>query len=276
VSNLLKRSISGFLYVAIMMLGTLTHPLVFALIFGTVLFFTQYEFYAMVAGAGHKITRFPGSILGVIYFLLCFAVANNYIPQFFSLAFIPIILFLFILELFRSNRNTLERSGLTILGFIYIAGSFSMMNFIVFSSIGGQAHTFYPWILVGLFFIIWINDSFAYLIGTKFGKHKMYPKISPKKSWEGLIGGAVAGITMGILNAVMFQAIDMLNWIIVAILTVAFGTLGDLFESKLKREIGAKDSGNILPGHGGFLDRLDSMLFAVPVVFFWLIIYMNL
>lgn len=275
MSNLLKRSLWGILYVAVMMGGVLIHPLLFALIFGTVLFFTQYEFYAMVDGAGHKITRFPGSILGVIYFLLCFAVANNYIPRAFSLSFVPIVLIMFIIELFRSNRNTLERSGLTVLGFIYIAGPFSMMNFVVHTSAGGQAHVFYPWILAGVFFIIWINDSFAYLIGTQFGKHKMCPNISPAKSWEGLIGGAVFGIIMGIFNALMFQAISMFDWIVIAVLTVSFGTLGDLFESKIKREIGAKDSGNILPGHGGFLDRLDSLLFVIPIVFFWLVLHVN-
>jgi len=275
VSNLIKRSIWGILYVVVMLAGILIDPLLFALIFGTVLFFTQYEFYTLVEAAGHKITRFPGTILGVFYFLICFAVANNYIPQVFSFAFIPIILILFIIELFRSNRNTLERGGLTILGFIYIAGPFSMMNFVIHTSAGGQTHAFYPWILAGVFFIIWVNDSFAYLVGTRFGKHKMCPNISPAKSWEGLIGGAVFGIIMGIFNALLFQALDILNWIVIAVLTITFGTLGDLFESKIKREIGAKDSGNILPGHGGFLDRLDSLLFAVPVVFFWLIIYLN-
>lgn len=276
MSDLVKRSLWGIIYVVVMMGGILVHPLLFALVFGTLLFFTQYEFYAMVESAGHKITRFPGSFMGVIYFLLCFAVANNYIPQVYSLTFIPIILIMFIIELFRSNRNTLERSGLTILGFIYIAGPFSLMNFVVHTPVGGQAYAFYPRILAGVFFIIWVNDSFAYLLGTQFGKHKMCPNISPKKSWEGLVGGAVFGIIMGIVNAVMFQTVSMMAWIVIAVLTVSFGTLGDLFESKLKREIGAKDSGNILPGHGGFLDRLDSLLFVVPMVFFWLILYLNL
>ena len=276
MSNLVTRSLWGILYVVVMMGGILIHPLLFALIFGTVLFFTQYEFYAMVEEAGHKISRFPGSITGVVYFLICFGVANDYLPRVLSLSFIPLILILFIIELFRSNKNTLERGGLTILGFIYIAGPFSMMNFIVNTSAVGHSNTFYPWILAGVFFIIWVNDSFAYLIGTQFGKHKMCPSISPAKSWEGLIGGAVFGIIMGIFNALMFQAVSMSGWIVIAVLTVTFGTLGDLFESKIKREIGAKDSGNILPGHGGFLDRLDSLLFAIPVVFFWLIVYLNI
>lgn len=258
-----------------MMGGLLFHPIAFAVVFGTLLFFTQYEFYAMVEGAGHKISRLPGTLMGVTYFLVCFGVANTVLPK--SLVFIcvPIILLMFIIELFRSNQNTLERSGLTILGFIYIAVPFSLINFIVSSSINGQPNIYYPWIMAGIFLIMWTNDSFAYLIGTQFGKHKMCTRISPAKSWEGLIGGAVFGIVMGILNSVMFQAVDMLNWIIIAVLTVGFGTLGDLFESKIKREIGVKDSGNILPGHGGFLDRLDSLLFAIPAVFIWLMLSGN-
>jgi phosphatidate cytidylyltransferase len=270
VSNLTKRSIWGLIYVVIMMGGILFHPIAFALVFGTLLFFTQYEFYAMVEEAGHKIARLPGTLMGVIYFLFCFGVSNHYIPGVLIFSFIPIILLMFIIELFRRNHNTLERSGLTILGFIYIAAPFSLMNFIVHTS--GNSGIYYPWVLAGIFFILWVNDSFAYLIGTRFGKHKMYARVSPAKSWEGLIGGAVFAVVMGIFNAVLFQGLDMLNWIVIAVLTVAFGTLGDLFESKMKREIGAKDSGNILPGHGGFLDRLDSLLFAVPAVFVWLMI----
>lgn len=276
MSNLLKRSLWGILYVVIMMGGILIHPYAFALIFATVLFFTQYEFYAMVDEAGHKITRLPGTLMGVSYFLVTFAVANGFLPSAFNLVFIPIILLIYIIELFRRNPNTLERSGITLLGFIYIAAPFSLMNFVVNTSVNGQSNVYYPWILAGVFFILWVNDSFAYLIGTRFGRHKMCPGISPAKSWEGLIGGAVFGVVMGILNAVIFQGLSMLSWIVIALLTVSFGTLGDLFESKIKREIGAKDSGNILPGHGGFLDRLDSLLFAIPAVFLWLIFSGNM
>jgi len=258
-----------------MMGGLLIHPFAFALVCGTLLFFTQYEFYALVEAAGHKISRLPGTLMGVLFFLICFGVANSFLPKSLVFICIPIILLMFIIELFRSNHNTLERSGLTILGFIYIATPFSLINFIVSSTINGQAHVYYPWIMAGIFLIMWANDSFAYLIGTQFGKHKMCTRISPAKSWEGLIGGAVFGIVMGIVNAVLFQALSMISWIVIAALTVGFGTLGDLFESKIKREIGLKDSGNILPGHGGFLDRLDSLLFAIPVVFIWLMLSGN-
>lgn len=250
--------------------GTLLHPIVFAVVFATLLFFTQYEFYAMVEKAGHHPSRIIGSIFGVAFFLVCFGLSNNYLPRQFGFSFIPIVVILLIVEIFRSNKNTLENGGFSTLGFAYIALPFSLMNFVVHTTINGN-NTFYPWIMVGVFFILWINDSAAYLIGTKFGKHKMCKNISPAKSWEGLIGGAIFAVIMGIVNAVMFQAVSMISWIVIALLTVVFGTLGDLFESKIKREIDVKDSGNILPGHGGFLDRLDSLLFVIPSIFIWLI-----
>ena len=271
-----KRAIWGILYVVIMMGGILIHPFAFAIVFATLLFFTQYEFYAMVEEAGHKIYRLPGTILGLLFFFVCFGLSNGFLPRPFEFIFIPIFLTLFIIELFRSNKLTLQNSGITLLGFIYIATPFGLMNFIIHTSADGQSVAYYPWILAGVFFILWVNDSFAYLIGSALGKHRLCPQISPAKSWEGLIGGGIFATIMGIVNAVLFQEISMLSWIIIALLTVCFGTLGDLFESKIKREIGAKDSGNILPGHGGFLDRLDSLLFAVPAVFLWLILSGNL
>lgn len=259
------------LYVVIMMGAILLHPFAFAVVFGVLLFFTQYEFYAMVEDAGHKILRLPGTILGILFFLISFGVSNGFLPHTFEFSFIPIVFALFVIELFRPDKLTLQNSGLTLLGFMYIAVPFGLMNFVMHVSHNGTNANYYPWVLAGVFFILWANDSFAYLVGSLLGKHKLCPKISPAKSWEGLIGGAVFALIMGLLNAVMFQALSMFSWIIIALITVAFGTLGDLFESKIKREIGAKDSGNILPGHGGFLDRLDSLLFAIPAVFLWLI-----
>ncbi|WP_297088524.1 phosphatidate cytidylyltransferase [uncultured Draconibacterium sp.] len=270
MSNIVKRALTGIIYVAIMLGGTLLHPIVFAVVFAALLFFTQYEFYALVEKAGHHPSRIIGSIFGVIFFLVCFALSNDFLPRQFGFSFIPIVVILLIVEIFRSNKNTLENGGFSTLGFAYIALPFSLMNFVVHTTVNGE-NTFYPWIMVGVYFILWINDSGAYLVGTKFGKHKMCKNISPAKSWEGLIGGAVLAVIMGITNAVLFQAVSMISWIVIALLTVVFGTLGDLFESKIKREINVKDTGTILPGHGGFLDRLDSLLFVIPAIFIWLI-----
>lgn len=251
--------------------GTILHPIAFALIFAAILFFTQFEFYNVVEKGGYKPSKWVSSISGLLLYSISCGISIGYLKYEFAFAFIPIAFFLLIFEIFSSKENTIGNSGLNLLGFAYIAAPFGLMHFIVHPSLNNQNTAYYPWILVGVFLIIWINDSGAYLVGSALGKHKMCPKISPAKSWEGLIGGAVAGLIMGIINAVLFDEIDLSNWIAIALLTITFGTLGDLFQSKIKREIGIKDSGKILPGHGGFLDRLDSLLFTVPIVFIWLI-----
>lgn len=252
-----------------MISGIVIHPIVFAVIFGLILFFTQTEFYKISEQAGFQPQKNVGRILGLLFFILCSLTVNNLISSTFILFCIPLLLFVFIAELFRKSSNSLKNGAITIAGLIYVALPFGLLNFIV--SYGTPENkSFYPWILMGLFLIIWVYDSMAYVTGSLFGKHKIAAKISPGKSWEGLIGGSVFAVIMGIVNAVLFQEISMTNWIIIALLAVIFGTLGDFFESKLKRETGIKDSGNILPGHGGLLDRFDSLLFVAPVVFVWL------
>jgi phosphatidate cytidylyltransferase len=272
VTNLLRRTLSGAVYVAVIFVGTIVHPYLFAFIFSSLLFFLLHEFYSLIKHAGYKPSMVAGLAGGILFFFICFSVAMGFIPSQYGLSFIPILLFLLGLEVFRSNKNTIGNSGFSVFSFVYISAPVSLLNFIVFSSVNGQNSTFYPWILAGVFIILWVNDSFAYLIGTALGKHKMCTHISPGKSWEGFIGGAVFAVVVAILNAVLFQVLSMFSWIVIALLTVGFGTLGDLFESRIKRELGIKDSGKIMPGHGGFLDRFDSLLFAIPAVFIWLIL----
>ncbi len=270
MSDLFKRSVTGLIYVVALLVGTLIHPIIFAVVFGGLLFFTQFEFYNLVEKAGFAPQKKVGLILGFLLFLNCFGVVYKIIPQQFALLFIPFIILIFLFEVLRTNKNSIQNSSFTLLGLIYIGTPFCLMSFIIYPGFPENAG-FYPWILVGIFFIAWINDSMAYLGGSLFGKHKMAENISPKKTWEGFISGAVFAIVIGILNAVLFQALSMLSWIVIAVIIVVFGTLGDLFESKFKRSLNIKDSGNVLPGHGGFLDRLDSLLFSIPIIYFWLI-----
>lgn len=251
------------------------HPLIFAIVFLAFMVFTQFEFYKLIEKAGHTPQTIVGSILGGLFFILCFLGARQVIPFQLSLLIFPFMVLIFLFEVIRTKPGTLQNSMLTLGGFVYTVIPFSLLNFIVIPGFPTN-NEFYPWILAGIFFIVWIYDSMAYVGGTLFGKHKMCEKISPKKSWEGFIAGAVFAIIMGILNAVIFQSLSMLSWIITAIIIVAFGTIGDLFESKIKRDLDIKDSGTILPGHGGFLDRFDSLLFAVPVVYIWLILGGNI
>ncbi|MBT3384232.1 MAG: phosphatidate cytidylyltransferase [Prolixibacteraceae bacterium] len=275
MKDLLKRLLSGVAIVTVILSGTLIHPFVFAIIFASLLFFTLLEFYRLVEVAGYSPQKKVGLSLGLLLFVICFSAVYGIIPIRFCLLFIPFLILILLFNVINKNTETIKNSAVTLTGFVYVVVPFSLLNFIVYPGFSGNSE-FYPWILAGIFFIIWIYDSLAYVAGSMFGKHKMAKNISPKKSWEGLIGGAIFAIIMGILNAVLFQEISMLSWVVIAIIVVLFGTFGDLFESKLKRNLGIKDSGKILPGHGGFLDRFDSFLFAVPVIYVWLILSLNI
>jgi phosphatidate cytidylyltransferase len=275
LKELTQRTITGCLYVAILLIGTAIHPLIFAVVFATLLFFTQLEFYQLVEKAGSSPRKYIGLVMGMLLFFICFGIVYGWLPKNAYLIFIPILTILFLFEIFRDNTKEIQSSAVTLTGFVYVAVPFSLLNFIVYPTYPNPPH-FYPWILMGVFFVVWIYDSMAYVVGSKWGKHKINEKVSPNKTWEGLWAGAVFALLMGVLNAVIFQKPGIADWMVIASLTVAFGTLGDMFESKIKRRLNVKDSGTVLPGHGGLLDRLDSLLFVIPVIFVWLTFTGNL
>jgi phosphatidate cytidylyltransferase len=275
LNDLVQRAVTGCIYVALLIAGTAIHPVVFAIIFATMLFFTQLEFYQLMESAGSSPCKYVGLTLGLLLFGTCFGMVHGFIPQNAFLIFIPALTILFLVETFRDNSKEIQNSSVTLTGFVYVAVPFSLLNFIVYPDYPENPE-FFPWILMGVFFIVWVYDSMAYLVGSMFGKHKINEKISPNKTWEGFFAGAIFALAMGVLNAVIFQEPDIINWIIIAVIVVAFGTLGDLFESKIKRKLNVKDSGSVLPGHGGLLDRLDSLLFVIPVIYVWLTFSGNL
>ncbi|UAM98588.1 phosphatidate cytidylyltransferase [Polaribacter litorisediminis] len=129
---------------------------------------------------------------------------------------------------------------------------------------------FHPYLMIGILSIIWINDSFAFLIGKNFGKNKLFPSVSPKKTIEGFFGGLVFSLIGALLISKFNVDFSMTNWLIIGLIVSSMGTIGDLVESKFKRQAGIKDSGNIMPGHGGILDRLDSLLFVAPFVYLYI------
>jgi len=275
LNEFFKRSLTGIIFVAVILAGTTIHPLIFPPVFLTFLVLTQYEFYKLIEKAGYIPQTLVGSVLGGLFFILCNLTVQKIIPQQYCLLILPVIIFIFLFEVLRKKPDTLQNSMLTLGGFVYTVIPFSLLNFIVYPGFPND-NRFNPWILIGIFIIVWAYDSMAYAGGTLFGKHKIFKTISPKKSWEGLISGAIFATIAGIMNAVIFQSLTIFNWIVSAIIIVAFGTIGDVFESKIKRDLNIKDSGNILPGHGGFLDRFDSLLFAIPVVYIWLILGGNI
>lgn len=176
---------------------------------------------------------------------------------------IPLLVFLFALELVRfvfTDSLKIESLSKSITGFIYVN-----LAFFALISVGTTKLDYNAWPILMIFFMVWANDTGAYLVGKFLGKHKMIEKISPKKTWEGTIGGLIIAAAVGYLVSGFVLEINPLIYAFAGILTGLAATLGDLFESKLKRSAGVKDSGNILPGHGGILDRFDALYLAAPI-----------
>ena len=175
---------------------------------------------------------------------------------------------MFICELFRKSATPIANIATTLMGVVYVAMPLSLLLFIPLLLGGGE---WKPWTLLFYIFIIWANDVFAYLFGISFGKHRLFERISPKKSWEGFVGGLVGAMAMGYLAATIMGG-DHVEWIGMALIAAITGVFGDLVESLFKRSVDVKDSGQVIPGHGGWLDRFDALLLSVPFAFIYLVI----
>jgi phosphatidate cytidylyltransferase len=176
------------------------------------------------------------------------------------------VLYVFIYEMFRKNDNPFENIAITLLGIIYIAVPISLFWPIAYRE---NIYQYNSSLIFGFFIIIWTYDSFAYLSGMKFGKRKLFERISPKKSWEGAIGGYIFALLAAYILSTIFDDLTLVQWLVTASLIAIFGTLGDLAESMLKRSLNIKDSSNFLPGHGGLLDRFDALFLAVPALYLY-------
>jgi phosphatidate cytidylyltransferase len=282
-----KRTLTGILIVGVILAGLLINSLSFLIVFVVVMGATLWEFYHMLHRLKVRVQVSFGIGIGVVMFLLSFLVAIRAVPEKTLVLILLFLPFVFIHEIYAQHNRPFHNIAYTFLGLIYIALPFSLLSFLVFDihekvqpvfALDGKedilnfllqpgfAIDYSPDVLLGVFLLIWIYDTGAYVSGMLFGKHRLLPRISPKKTWEGLIGGAVLALAGGLFMARFFTDIGKIEWVLVVFIVVVFGTLGDLTESLLKRRTGVKDSGSILPGHGGFLDRFDSFLLIIPVV----------
>jgi phosphatidate cytidylyltransferase len=265
LKTLLIRTVTSLIYVAVICAGLLFHPLLFALVFLALTIMTMLEFYRLVKMAGGEPQVISGILAAVVFFASLFGYVSDFVPVGALFSVVPFIFLIFVVELYRKKTEPMANIAYTLTGFIYIAFPMSLSNLLVFPALSGR-HLFYPWILLGVCIILWLYDSGAYLVGSSFGKHKLFERISPRKSWEGVIGGSIVAMLAGVMNAWLFQSIEIVNWLLISAIVVVSGTFGDLAESLMKRSLGLKDSGKLLPGHGGMLDRFDSFLFAIPMV----------
>jgi phosphatidate cytidylyltransferase len=184
-------------------------------------------------------------------------------------------MFAFVSEIYTRAPNPIHNWAFMLLGQVYCAATFSLLNFITFQPANVAQSNFTAWPVFALFTFVWLNDSGAYLVGTKFGHHPLFERISPKKSWEGFVGGLVLTLCSSQVFAFYLPGISWYNWLGLSVVVVVFATWGDLTESLMKRSLGIKDSGTLLPGHGGMLDRFDSVLLALPALYIYLKLFIQ-
>lgn len=279
VKNLIIRAITGAVFVAIMVVGISFRPNVMILLFAAITGLTIWEFTGLVNQSENvAVNRFISTAAGIYFFLAVAGYCSGLTP---SAAFVPYLLtvvYLLVSELYLKQTNPINNWAYTMLSQMYIALPFSMINVLAFRSTPNGNVTF-EWLLpLSLFIFLWTNDTGAYCSGSLLGRHKLFPRISPGKSWEGSIGGAVfvmiAAAIIYFLNVGqtdgLVAGMPLWQWLGLGLVVVVFGTWGDLVESLFKRTLGIKDSGNILPGHGGMLDRFDSSLMAIPAAVVYL------
>lgn len=273
MKNLITRTITGVIFVAAIVTCFL-RPEAMILLFALVTGLTVWEFTGIIDGKDDvSVNRFISTVAGVYLFLAMAGFCSGLTSSAVFIPYLLTIVYLFISELYTKAPNPINNWAYTMLSQMYIALPFSMVNVLAFRGVEGGV--VYNYLLpLSIFIFLWTNDTGAYLSGSLFGKHKLFPRVSPGKSWEGSIGGGILVLIVAALvgvyeNSSAHQgvaeiAMSVTEWIGLGLVVVFFGTWGDLVESLFKRTIGIKDSGNILPGHGGMLDRFDSSLMAMP------------
>lgn len=223
--------------------------------------FGLYELYGMIRQKEKNAPRwFMGMSIGAVLYLLIFLIATETIDLNWLWILALLIPLMFCFELIKLDSLTVSNTAITIFGWVYVILPFALINILPVTR--GSYEYELP---VGFFLILWANDTGAYFTGKYFGKRKLFPKVSPNKTWEGLFGGILISFIGAWILYNYFESIELHHWIMMAFIVSVFGNLGDLFESHIKRTFGMKDSGTIIPGHGGVLDRFDGLLLALPV-----------
>lgn len=275
LKNMMVRAVTGTIFVAAVVVCFL-RPQAMMFLFTLVTALTVWEFTGLVNNVeGVRVNRFITTVAGAYLFLAFAGVCSRLTPSAVFIPYLLTIVYLFISELYTKAPNPIANWAYTMLSQLYVALPFSMINVVAFRSSGDAV--MYDYMLpLSIFIFLWTNDTGAYLSGSMFGRHKLFPRVSPGKSWEGSIGG---GILVLVVAAVIGHVangqdgghlLSVPAWMGLGLVVVFFGTWGDLVESLFKRTLGIKDSGKILPGHGGMLDRFDSSLMAFPAAVIYL------
>ena len=271
MKNLILRTITGILFVVSLVAGIVYNPFSLLILFTAITALATWEFTTISNRHLHlHVNRFITTIAAAYLFAAVWAFNTNVMGAEVFIPYLISIIYLLVSELYFDRTDTVQTWAMTFMAQLYIALPFASLNTLCF--ITTPAGTiYYYWYALAVFIFLWTSDTGAYVFGSWLGRHRLFPRISPKKSWEGSIGGGITAVAASQVIAyfvpfaeTLTPVLSHLLWAGLAVVVVIFGTWGDLVESLLKRKLGIKDSGNILPGHGGMLDRFDSSLLAIP------------
>lgn len=262
-SNLVQRSITSLVGAALILAALIYSDWTYFLIFAGILGTSQMEFYKLSGLDGMLPLKTFGTILGLLIFAVTFMIEKERLSHEYLFLLFPLLSLTFFIKLYKkTDKKPFTGVAYTYLGIFYVAVPISLLNLAVFS----VDAVYHYEILIGCLLILWASDSGAYFAGTRFGKTKLFERVSPKKSWEGFLGGAFAAILVAFVLSQYFVVLEDWKWLVIAGIIIIAGTYGDLIESLFKRSIAIKDSGSVLPGHGGFMDRFDGLLLSAPFI----------
>lgn len=268
MKGLIRRALTAVIFVVVMVGGLFGGHYSFVALFLLITGLCLWEYLGLVlenAGKKDLIRKLLGLGMGILPFVLASIVQLNLISDrenfivIASILFSPFVFLSFVYELYTNSEKPFSNIAYMILGVFYIGIPFALLDFIAFAG-----EFFYATTVLGLLILTWTNDTMAYVIGSQIGKTPLFPRISPKKTWEGTLGGAAISFVAAYVLSLYITELSLVNWLVLALIISVFGSLGDLVESMLKRSHQIKDSGSLLPGHGGFLDRFDGFIFMLP------------
>jgi phosphatidate cytidylyltransferase len=266
------RAITGFFFVIVMLGSFFFGHYPFGIFFLLLMLLCLREFYGLIKQSGASPNDKTGLLNGLyIYVVFALITYQNIAPYHKLLFLLPVTLSaVFIQELFKRSNAPFNNIAYTFLGLIFVCVPFTFFHALAY--ITGSFNFHYP---LAFMLLLWANDTGAYLVGMKFGRTKLFERHSPKKTWEGFIGGVLISAGVALIIGHFYIELNWGQWVIMAVLISFFGTTGDLIESMFKRSINVKDSGGILPGHGGLLDRFDGLFLAAPIVYTYLYLITN-
>lgn len=268
MSNMWQRIIVGVLGAALFVGCILISEWTYFILFLGLTILGLLEFYKLLAAQNIKANKVIGLALGSVFYVALFLIELELIPESLLYLTLPLIGLVFVVELYRRQAQPFTNIAFTLLGVLYIALPFGLLHKIAYLP---EVYTWHP--ILGLMLLIWSADTGAYIAGKNFGKHKLFPRISPGKTWEGWVGGTLLTLVVAYVLSLYLQDLELYQWMGVGVIVSVLGVFGDLVESLLKRSLEVKDSGTLLPGHGGILDRFDSLIIVIPFIVAFLQIF---